>query len=239
MWSRPLFALIVGISQASAVVYLNELRIDQPGGDNDEYLELFSDAPGADSLAGTSLIVIGDGAGGSGVIENVTDFSAVNDPFASDPYFLVAEGTFSVGVADFTTDLNFENSDNVTFLLVQNFSGMSGDDLDADDDGVLETTPWASVIDSISLHENVDGLPAEDGQEFSYGAAFGPVLGPDGTFVPGHAYRLGDGTGNWAIGDFSLGTDDTPGTANPIPEPSSTLLLLTGLLGFAARRRRA
>lgn len=47
-------------------------------------------------------------------------------------FFVAAEPTFGLGTADFTTGLNFENSDNVTHLLVRGFTGSNGDDLDFD-----------------------------------------------------------------------------------------------------------
>ncbi len=59
--------LALSTSIASAGVFLNELRIDQPGGDSDEYIEFYSNSPGSDSVDGLTLIVIGDGADGSGI----------------------------------------------------------------------------------------------------------------------------------------------------------------------------
>ena len=226
---------------ALGTVFLNEIRIDQPGSDNDEYFELFSDAPESDDLSPLSLIVIGDGSGGSGVIENVTSFSGITSPFATGSYFLVAEASFSVGVADFTTELTFENSDNVTFLLVDGFTGMGGDDLDSDDDGVLDAMPWSRVLDAIGLLENIGGIPVDANQEYGYGDAFGASVGPDGNFVPGHVFRQSDAPGAWAIGDFGLGGDaalDTPGAANAIPEPSVASLYLLGLACLMSRRRQ-
>ncbi|MFC6488846.1 choice-of-anchor I family protein [Nitratireductor sp. GCM10026969] len=186
---------------------INEIRIDQDGTDNDEYFELFGEA--GMSLAGYTYIVIGDGAGGSGVIEEAIDLSSFS--LDADGFFVGAESTFSLGAANATLDLNFENSDNVTHLLVQNFTGAEGDDLDADDDGTLDTTPWDEVTDSVALVED----PA--GGEQVYSAA---RVGPDGSFVPGHVYRSPDGTGDWQIGSFSpLGQDDTPGAANGAGSP--------------------
>ncbi len=42
---------------------------------------------------------------------------------------------------DVDLTLNFENSDNVTHLLVTGFTGTNGDDLDTDDDGVSRRHP--------------------------------------------------------------------------------------------------
>ena len=178
---------------------INEIRIDQSGSDVDEYFELSGSADG--SLDGLSYIVIGDGVGGSGVIESVTDLDGSVIP--SSGYFVAAEDTFTIGVADLTTSLNFENSDNVTHLLVSNFTGSSGDDLDTDDDGVLDTNPWDTVLDCVALIESVG----------SGDQVYCPTgVGPDGSFVPGHAIKCPEG---WAIGEFLTSAgDDTPGAAN-------------------------
>ena len=111
---------------------INEIRIDQPSSDDDEYFEL-AGVPSS-SLDGLFYIVIGDGSGGSGVVENVTDLAG--SAMASSGYFVAAESSFTIGTADLVTSLNFENSDNVTHMLVRDFTGASGDDLDTDDDGV-------------------------------------------------------------------------------------------------------
>ena len=134
---------------------INEIRIDQPGTDNDEYFELAGDA-GTD-LTGLSYLVIGDGIGGAGVIEAVVDLGGTAIPASG--FFVAAEGTFSLGVADLTTSLNFENSDNVTHLVVDGFVGAAGDDLDTDDDGILDSTPWSSVIDCVALVETPGPRP--------------------------------------------------------------------------------
>ncbi|MCA9432644.1 MAG: hypothetical protein KC940_19175, partial [Candidatus Omnitrophica bacterium] len=52
-------------------VRINEIRIDQPSTDTDEYFELVG-PPGL-SLNGLTYLVIGDGVGGSGEIEEMTD----------------------------------------------------------------------------------------------------------------------------------------------------------------------
>jgi hypothetical protein len=56
-------------STRNAPVFLNEIRLDQTGADNDEYFELVG-SPG-ESLSSLTDVVIGDGLGGSGVNEAV------------------------------------------------------------------------------------------------------------------------------------------------------------------------
>ena len=177
--------------------FINEIRIDQPGSDDDEYIELTGVA--AESLNSLTYLVIGDGTGGSGVIEAVVDLTGQSTDMNG--FFVIAEATFSLGAANLTADLNFENSDNVTHLLVENFSGANGDDLDTNDDGVLDVTPWTAIVDSVALVET----------EGTEDQIYGPVsVGPDGSFVPGHVYRCGS---QFLIGVFDP-TDDTPGAQN-------------------------
>lgn len=186
-------------------IFINEIRIDQPGGDDDEYFELFG--PEGASLDGLWYVTIGDGAAGSGVVETAVDLTGNSIGIGSGGFFVAAEGTFTLGVADLMANLNFENSDNVTHLLVRDFTGAVDDDLDTNDDCTLDVTPWSEIVDQVGLSEN---FPMED-------CLYGPVIvGPDGTFVPGHVFRCTDGTGDWGIGPFDpVGGLDSPGATNP------------------------
>ncbi len=180
-------------------VSISEIRIDQPGGDNDEYFELAGDA--GDALDGLSYLVIGDGTGGSGVIEAVVDLTGSAVPGGG--FFVAAEGTFTLGTADLTANLNFENSDNVTHLVVRDFTGASSDDLDTDNDGVLDSMPWAELVDCIGLVETAGS------GDLIYCA---DTVGPDGSFVPGHIFDCPTG---FEIGAFDpAGGNDTPGALN-------------------------
>jgi len=171
-----------------------------PGEDTDEFFEL-AGPPGFD-LTGLTYLVLGDDSGGSGSIESVTDLDGVAIPTSG--YLLVAKkSTFILATPDLISNFNFENSDNVHHFLVKDFTGANGDDLDTDDDGVLNVEPWDAVIDSVALVES-----------FSTGEKIytDTTVGPDGTFVPGHAFYCEE-LGGWQIGTFEIG-NETPGSDN-------------------------
>lgn len=203
-------------------IVINEIRIDQPGADTDEYFEL-AGLPGT-PLDGLSYIVIGDGTGGSGVIEAVIDLSGLVIP--TDGFFLAAESTFSLaGNVDLTTSLNFENSDNVTHMLVNGLSAAYGSDLDSNDDGILDSTPWTGIFDAVALLNS-----SSSGDQTYSSNLVGPV---DGS-VPLHIYRSPDITGTWQIGlaDPVNGNDSAGGKNHSVsvPEPGTLLLLTLGFL---------
>lgn len=213
-------ATIVPAPEASAAgdgITINEIRIDQPSTDFDEYFEL--SGPPDTSLTGLTYLVIGDGTGGSGVVETVIDLTDQT---------LDANGLY---LAEPATD-TFENSDNVTHLLVEGFTGAVGDDLDTDDDGTLDATPWTTELDRIALVEE-ENPPTQT--ELHYGP---PSIGPDGTSVPGHVYDCDDG---WKIGLFDPASGkDTPGAVNdcteeppPPPPDDATDLTIPEIQGAA------
>jgi hypothetical protein len=189
-------------------VQLQEIRIDQLGADDDEYAEIHG--YGSPTLDGLYYIVIGDGAGASGVVENVTNLSGIMIPASGT--LLLAEDADTLGaVTDVIVSLNFENSDNVTHVLVMNYYGSNGDDLDIDDDGVLDVTPWTDIVDGVRIIN--DTLTGE--HTYLDLEAIGPTA--DG-FAPSHVYRYTSACGNFAMGTFDpldpLAAD-TPGLENP------------------------
>ena len=208
-----LFALsLLVTASAFGQAQIYEIRIDEPSTDLNEYFEL-AGTPATD-LTGLTYIVIGDGAGGSGTVEEVTDLTGQAIPGSG--FFVAAEATFLLGSADLTTDLAFENSDNVTHLLVSGWSGTNGDDLDTNDDGTLDVTPWTSIVDCVALVEDLGS------GELVYCAT---QVGPDGSNVPGHIYWSGSG---YNIGAFdTIGGDDTPGGENNLPVELADFSALT------------
>ncbi len=190
-------------------VLINEIRIDQPSTDNDEYFELRGEA--GLSLNGLTYLVIGDGTGGFGVIEAAIPLDGYQ--IGANGYVVFHESTFTlISPADVVTVLNFENSDNVTHLIVSGFTGTNGQLLDSDQDRatcLTEVNPWDTIVSTCFLR--INEMPdATSTQDCYYGQA---GAGPDGTFVPGHVYLCEDG--HYEVGGFTLATNDTPGADNP------------------------
>ena len=180
-------------------VFLSEIRADALSGQpQNEYVEI-GGAAGM-SLAGVTLIVLGD-AGSTdkgGVVEEVTPLSG--HTLGASGSFVIGDLDFTLGAADLRTGLNFENDDNPTFMLVRNFTGSDGQDLDSNNDGVLDVTPWTAVVDCVSLVEYLGLMPI-------YCSA---RLGMDVSFTPGHVTRSDSG---WFSDTFTQSpTSDTPGT---------------------------
>ncbi|MEM8588344.1 MAG: endonuclease/exonuclease/phosphatase family protein [Pseudomonadota bacterium] len=176
-------------------VLINEFR--NGGGSNDEFFEL-SGTPGT-SLDGLTLIIL----------SGESDPGRVDRAISLDGYAIQADGLFAfgdVGVPglDATGTFNPSGAPS-TYLLVEGFTGSTGDDLDADDDGMLDQPPWLAALDAVSI---VDG---DDTVDTNYA---GTVIGPDGRFVPSHVFRRPD-DGAFVAGVFGDQGNDTPGAANP------------------------
>ncbi len=209
-----LLAAVALFALPAFAVTLNEIRVDQPSSDYEEYVEL-AGMPG-ESLDDVTLIVIGDGTGGHGVIEAVVSFDGL--AIGADGFFLATEASFGTSTEyetcedaiDMVTTLDFENGDDVTYLLVSGFTGAKYDDLDTDvdefgepaEDGILDITPWDFIIDGVAIDS-----PYESAQLLYYDT----VVGPDGTYPPG-AVAVCDGT--WFVSLYDICLSDTPGFSN-------------------------
>ena len=191
-----ILSLLFSTAVCQAVV-INEIRIDQPGTDTDEYVELYGSA--GESLDNLSYLVIGDQGSNQGYIEARVNLSGYR--IAADGFFLLAESSFSLSPdVDLITTLNFENNDNVTHMLVSNFTGSLHDDIDRNDDGIIDNLLWGSIVDSVAL------LASSAGGDIIYSAN---TIGPQGGTSPAHVYRAIDQVGAWHTGR---------------PEPGSTIV---------------
>lgn len=101
----------------------------------------------------------------------------------------------------------------ITLLLVKDFTGALNQDLDTNNDGVFDVTPWSEVVDGVAVNDGGSG-------DWTYGT---PALGPnyDGVspYAPGGASRFPDGFDteaptDWVRNDFDLA--GIPGYAGTI-----------------------
>ena len=187
-------------------IVINEYRVAQSGAD-DDFVELLT-APGTSFDGKTLLAISGEFAPGS------IDFAISLDGAVADEngFLLIAEDdnpnldAGDVGVAG----LDFFGSPQ-TFLVVDDFTGAAGDDLDTDEDGVLDVTPWADIVAGLSL---------EDGDETPDQSYAAQVFTDPSGFTPGGGARVPDGTGDFVLLAFADQSADTPGSTNT-PDPGS------------------
>lgn len=143
---------------AAQSVKFNEVMINPPGTDNgNEYIELRSDLPNM-SLNGLTIVVIEGDVIPAGTIDQAISLNGLST--GSNGLLLcrdslnvltpAPEAATALRIADFVPDL--ENGAN-TFLLVEGFTGAVNQDLDADNDGVLDSTPWTRVLDGFGHRE--------------------------------------------------------------------------------------
>ena len=200
---------------AGAVI--NEFSASTTGTDV-EYVEVWS-APSTDLSDLTILEIEGDFSGtATGTIDEVIPLGSTD-----------AQGLWLQNLAPDT----LENG-TITLLLVRDFSGALGADLDTNDDGALDAQPWAEVVDAVAVSDG-------GASHRTYGV---PVIGPnyDGlsSFAPGGASRIPDGgdtdtATDWVRNDFDLAGIDgfvgtiqegeaynTPGTPNQVFVPPPT-----------------
>ena len=205
-------------AQSAHAVVINEFRVDHAGADTDEFFEL-AGTPG-ESLNGLTYIVIGDtspslggGSVNTGAIEVVIPLDGMTIP--ADGFFLAVEDIY-VGPAgpdaDLVINLNFENSDTVSHLLVTGFTGADGDLIDDDRDGIANATfPWSSIVDGLTLVET------DNSGEFDYSFDLGVQsfgAQPSGENYT-HVYRDVDISGSWVGGSDQLWlATETPGISN-------------------------
>jgi predicted extracellular nuclease len=190
---------------------INEFSASTTGTDV-EYIEIIG-LPDTDYSAYTLLEIEGDTTG-AGVVDEVISLGTTD-----------SNGLYLAPLA--ATAL--ENG-TITLLLVENFSGAFGADLDTDNDGSFDATPWDAIADAVAVNDGGAG-------DITYGA---PTLGVsyDGlAFAPGGASRIPDGfdtdaATDWVRNDFDLAgiggfagsivlgeAYNTPGAANEAYTP--------------------
>lgn len=220
--------VLSAFAASSQAVVINEFLASHTGTDTYEFIEIFGDANTDYSNLGI-VIIEGDGAG-AGTLDRYLQLGTTD-----------ANGFWWSGfLADYV-----ENGTE-TFFLVSGYSGTLGTDLDSNNDGILDLTPWASILDEVAIKDTGTS-------DFTYSSF---VLGPDGTNLPAGASRIPNGIdtdtpGDWMFNDFNLAgipgytnspasgyVWNTPGTVNAVPEPATIAALGLGVAALIRRRRR-
>ncbi len=264
--NKTLFTLALAMagSAHAATPLLNEIYVNNPGADgsNIEYIELVGGA--GQSLSGLSILEIEGDSTGAGLIDRYSDLG--NFSLGSNGLLLLQRSSTSAwSLAAATTYVDasthpasgsvqtLENG-SISFLLVSNFTGALNGDLDTDNDGVFDSTPWTNVVDSVGWSDGGSG-----------DHVYSPALLTQSSGTPDAASRFAgnmaaNNSAAWYAGDildeavdvnydptkasanFPAGGMLTPGTANvpAVPEPETYALFLAGLglVGFMARRRK-
>lgn len=163
---------------------INEFSASTTGTDV-EWVEVFGSV-NADYSAYRVLEIEGDTTG-AGMVDEVISVGTTD-----------AAGFWLANLSENT----LENG-TITLLLVKDFTGVLNNDLDTNNDGVFDVTPWSLVADEVAVNDGGVG-------DRTYGI---PFLGPnyDGlsSFAPGGASRIPDGydteaTSDWVRNDFDL-----------------------------------
>ncbi len=185
---------------------INEFVFNHTGSDTGAFVEV-AGTPNADYSAYTVLEIEGDSSG-AGTIDAVLPVGTTN-------------------AAGYWTNPEDMENGTVTVLLVEGFTGAAGDDIDADNDGVIDNAPWTAVIDSVGVYDG-------GASDHNYGDTTLAASFDGGIFTVGGASRIPDGTdtdtpADWVRNDFSglglpglVGSIDageavnTPGQANAV-----------------------
>jgi len=212
-------AILPGTALADPVI--NEFVANHAGTDLYEYVEVSGEP--RQNMTDLAIVHIEGDDSGAGVV---------------DDYFLIGVADRDGIWASAFMNNTLENG-SLTLLLVRGFRGAAGDDLDADNDGILDAEPWEEVLDGVSVDDGDVGdqvyaetilMAGFDGGTFTVGGASRRIDGLD-TDSPADWIRNDfDGDGLNAF-DVVLGADEasnTPAELNSTADaPSPVTLALT------------
>ena len=178
-----LMALVLVATPASAVAsdpVINEFVANHTGSDTQAFVEVFGDAS-TDYSALTVLEIEGDSSSNEGTIDAVLQVGTTN----AGGYWI--------------DDEDMENG-TITILLVENFSGSLGSDLDTNDDGSFDSAPWTRIVDDVAVSDG-------GGSDTTYSATVLAAFFDGNPFGAGGASRIPNGTdtdttADWVRNDF-------------------------------------
>ncbi|MCB1052288.1 MAG: endonuclease [Acidobacteria bacterium] len=204
----------------SNAIRINEFSLNHTGSDTYEYIEVFGDAS-ANYSNYWLLVLDGDSEGNPGRIDQAFQITQTNE-----------NGYWTTGFLN-----NLLENTTLSILLVEGFSGPEHVDLDTNNDGVLDLTPWTALVDSVGVQD--------DGKDWVYSTS-NLMQNYDGvTFTVGGASRIPNGvdtdsTTDWVRNDFegaglpgfignlqALEALNTPGLENTDMLPPGTGAILS------------
>lgn len=225
-------------STAVSAPFISELMFNPPSTDNgQEFIEIGSTTGGVEALTGLTLLEIEGDNTGAGVINSVINLGSFST--GANGILLIRDsattllpaptGGPTVIINDFTPDLQ---NGTTTFMLVTGFTGSVGNDIDTNNDGSIDSTPWTTIVDAVGILESGDTLGSTGflytgnilTESFAVQAVFyhptdgwiggGIVVG---TVSPGPYPIRADQVSNAAYASYVL----TPGEQNFGPPPTS------------------
>jgi hypothetical protein len=175
---------------SSAALRINEVYINPPDGSDPaqgrEFIEIFNDGnASAVSLTGKKLIVIENEGSTRGTIKAIFDLSSAGS-LAAGRKLVIRDQDSSGLLATFSpayetganaplqisTNFDLENEGG-NFVIVDGLTGTVGTDLDTDNNGVLNSTPWTTIYDWVTIHE---GQSADSFNYSPMGAGYQTVV---------------------------------------------------------------
>ena len=185
---------------------LRSILINPPSTDNGlEYIEIQAGAN--QTLSNRYVLIIEGDASSQGVIDLVINLGSYttgsnglllirDSPTAISP---APDAQTSVVILDFNPDI--ENGSNTYLIVESNIAPIVGTDLDTNNDGILETTPWTTVNDAL-------GVSDSDPSDIVYGASLSGANISSTTIA--FVYKIGS---TWNARNVS-GTSPGPFTLN-------------------------
>lgn len=173
---------------ASAQPVINEFVVNHVGVDTFEYFEV--QGPPNSNLNNLTIIQIEGDSGNPGVIDSMHSIGTTD-----------ASGIYWTGFLN-----NVIENGTVTLLLVLNFGGAVGMDLDTNNDGILDNMPWANIMDGVAIHDGGVG-------DFAYHPNTTVLQNSfeGGTLTVGGASRIPNGLDTNSVSDWRRNDFDNAG----------------------------
>ncbi|WP_067146296.1 T9SS type A sorting domain-containing protein [Pseudotamlana agarivorans] len=194
---------------------INEFVANHAGNNTNEFIEIFG-APFTDYSA-YSVVVVQADEGSTGNITSSHNLGTTDE-----------NGFWSTG---FLTDVIGNGS--ISLLLVENYTGSVGNDIDTADDGAIDTVYWSTIVDGIGVIDG--GL-----NDFAYVVSLVPNF-DGGSTTYGGASRMPNGTdtdspNDWIRNDFNgegfSGFTGTPTEGEALNTPGSNNKLVGPILNI-------